>query len=265
MNVYILGDPSHGHNRTSDRTAICVIGVTRGPKRYLLDGYRHRMQLKERWERLRDLQKRWVNMPGVVSVECAWERYGMQSDMEYFEERMRHERIYFPIREVNWTGERGGESKKARVGRLEPYFREGSFLVPWKVWHPRVAPKRDRDGNIVPLADGTPDLGPGVARWFVQDEDDDIHLEPIKGPHARERECLAAGERFRVMDDGIRRIDEDGNVYDLTRMFFEEYRRFPLAAHDDLIDAMSRICDMDTMEPMPIEAMHREVESYQDD
>jgi hypothetical protein len=154
------------------------------------------------------------------------------------------ERYWFEIKELNWTGERGGESKKYRVERLEPEFRAGSFLVPWKVWHPRVAPKLDEDGNPILLADGKPDLGPGVARWFLRDGDDDIHLEAIRGMHEKERRCKAAGEHWRIMGDGLRRIDEDRNVYDLTRIFFEEYRRFPLAAHDDLIDAMSRIRDM---------------------
>ena len=64
--------------------------------------------------------------------------------------------------------------------------------MPWKVWHPRVAPKRDADGNIIKLSDGTLDLGPGVARWFVEEGADDIHLEAIKGPHAEERRCKAA-------------------------------------------------------------------------
>ena len=138
MNVYILGDPSHGHNKTSDRTAIAVIGVARGPKRYLLDGYRHRMQLQERWERLRDLQKRWVNMPGVVSVDCAWERYGMQSDLDYFLERQRIENCFFPIREVNWTGERGGEFEEGARRAARTLLPRG--LVPRAV--EGVAPAR---------------------------------------------------------------------------------------------------------------------------
>ena len=267
MNVYIMGDPSHGHNKTSDRTAIVAVGIDSegidaGSNKYLLDGHCHRMQLQERWARTRDLHKRWSNMPGVNFVKVGWERYGLQSDLDYFLERMAIERYSFPIEELNWTGERGGESKKYRVGRLEPDFRDGNFFVPWKVWHPRVAPKLDADGNPILLTDGLPDLGPGVARWFLKDGDDDIHLEAIKCPHAEERRCKSAGENWRVMDDGLRRLDEDKNIYDLTRVFFEEYRRFPLAAHDDLIDAMSRIHDMEPSRAVPWERI--EVEDFPD-
>jgi hypothetical protein len=89
MNVYIMGDPSHGHNKTSDRTAIVAVatdteGIDIGGNKYLLDGYCHRMQLQERWVRLRDLHKRWSSMQGVQMVEVGWERYGMQSDLDYF-------------------------------------------------------------------------------------------------------------------------------------------------------------------------------------
>jgi hypothetical protein len=239
LNVYIAIDPSLGRNKTSDRTAIVVVGIDGGGNRYLLDGYCHRMPLSERWERLKALHKKWSSMPGVQLVKTGLERYGMQSDLEYFEERMRIERYWFEIMEVGWTGERGGESKKARVGRLEPYFREGSFFVPGRVWHAGA---------------GNAELH---ARWFLVEDSDEIKYRACPGLHAEERRAKTNGERWRLMEPIMRR-DEDGNIYDLVRVFFEEYALFPFSPRDDLLDAMSRVEDMDPQPAVRFEQLEPE-------
>jgi hypothetical protein len=246
LNVYIMVDPSKGRNKTSDRTAMAVIGIDTNENKHLLDGYCHRMPLSERQQRLRDLHKKWSKMPGVQLVKVGYERYGMQSDVEYFQERMRLEGYFFEIVEVNWTGERpGGESKKARVGRLEPMFREGSFLVPGRVWHPTL-------GNAE-----------NHAQWYLEEGSDEIKYRPDAGLIKREQQAKARGEHHRLMEPIMRR-DEDGNPYDLTRVFFEEFALFPFSPRDDLLDAMSRIADMDPRPPVSYEQMRVEVEDYVD-
>lgn len=241
LNVYILGDPSKGKSSSSDRTALAVIGIDTLGKKYLLDGYCHRMQLSERWQRLRELHKKWSGMPGVQSVEVGYERYGMQSDQEHFEHCMRLERYRFELKELNWTGDAGRESKAHRVERLEPDFRGGLFLVPAKVWHPNV------QGH--------------VARWHLEEGDDEIHYTAHRAPHQIESRTKASGEHWRLMEP-IRRIDEDGSIYDLVRVFFEEFRFFPFSPRDDLVDAMSRIYDMEPRAAEKHETV--EVEDYVD-
>ena len=60
------------------------------------------------------------------------------------------------------------------------------------------------------------------------------------------------------------RRDEDGNPYDLTRVFLEEFALFPFSPRDDLLDAMSRIADMEARAPVPYEQMTVEVLDYVD-
>jgi hypothetical protein len=241
MNVYIMGDPSKGRSATSDRTALVVIGIDTAGNKYLLDGFCHRMQLSERWQKLEMLQRKWSNMPGVQTVRVGYERYGVQADDEYFDEKMRESGRRFEITELNWTGQVGRQSKENRVERLEPDFRNGNFFVPAKVWNANV--------------DGT------VAVWYLEDEKDEIFYEAARGLHRLERQVKSNGENWRLVEP-IRRVDEDGNIYDLTRVFFEEMTFFPFSPRDDLIDSMSRIYDM---EPRPAVVHERVViEDYAD-
>lgn len=247
LNVYIMGDPSKGKSATSDRTAIPVIGIDSNGNKYLLDGYCHRMPLSERWKRLEELQRKWSNMPGVQSVNVGWERYGIQADEEYFEEQMRLTGRRFEIAELNWTGQVGRQSKQSRVERLEPDFRLGSFFVPARVWHP----------DIEQAVTGK---SPSVT-WAIDEGSDEIKYRPYPNLHKDERRVQQSGERWRLMDP-IRRKDEDGNLYDLTRVFFDEYVFFPFSPRDDLIDAMSRIYDMSPMPATKFETF--EVQDFHD-
>ena len=237
MNVYIMGDPSKGRSKTSDRTALAVIGIDSLGNKYLLDGYCHRMPLSERWKKIKELRNKWRKYPGVQSIKVGYERYGMQSDDEYFEEKMILEKDVFEIIELGWTGERGRESKTHRVERLEPDFRNSGFFVPGKVWH---------------------HAHPKGARWSINEDSDEIEYRSDPGAHKQERQVVNAGEMHRLIDP-IRRVDEDGAIYDLTRVFFEEFRFFPFSPRDDFIDSMSRIYDMD-----PMKAVRHETVTVED-
>ena len=129
LNVYIVADPASSKKKGSDRTVILVIGVDANLNKWLLDGYAHRMNLKERWEALYLLRKRWMNMRGVQSVQVGYEKYGMQSDIEHFESQMERIGDSFEIKELNWTSE-GNQSKVDRVQRLYPDFAMGKFFLP---------------------------------------------------------------------------------------------------------------------------------------
>lgn len=277
LNVYIMGDPSMGKRagtgtqlsvkKSSDRTAIVVIGIDSAGNKYLLDGMCHRMKLSERWANLKRLYLRWqppaeresgfhgeAGAEGVMNIEVGWERYGMQSDLEYFQEKMLEKgNPGFLINELSWTRE-GDQSKKARVQRLEPDFRENKFYVPAKVWRSNVA-WAERGSDAIRS-------GPRVCLWGVEDAGTVVYRPiPLDGDRGnvpmltrQERMAIAAGERFRLVN-AIMRVDEDDKPYDLTSIFFNEYLRFPFAPHDDLIDAMSRIYDM---RPIAAEVLERD-------
>lgn len=128
LNVYIMVDPASSRKKESDNTAMAVIGIDAGDNWYLLDGYCHKMKLSERWERMRDLRKRWLREPGVQMVRVGYERFGLDDALEYFDERMRLEKESFEVVELAWPRE-GPGSKADRVQRLEPKFRQGKFFL----------------------------------------------------------------------------------------------------------------------------------------
>jgi len=225
LTVYIMGDPSKGIRAGSDRTAIAVIGMDSAGNKYLLDGVRHRMNLSQRWEELKRLYKKWTAARGVQAVMVGWERYGLQTDDEYFRERMQLEGFSFPIAELAWTRE-GNESKAARVERLQPDIEHSRFFLPGLVWQ----------------------AGSRENLWSVNIDRGQIDLRALTAPTNTMLDAKRTDEEWRLVKPLIRK-DEHGELYDLTRAFMEEAMFFPFGSHDDLIDATSRIYDMDAIPP----------------
>ena len=62
----------------------------------------------------------------------------------------------------------------------------------------------------------------------------------------------------------IRRRNEDGSVYDLTREWMNEALFYPFAPKRDLIDASSRIYDVNAIAPVQNEGREAEPRSYAD-
>jgi len=217
LNVYIMIDPSKGKHAKSDSTAVAVVGVDVNRNKYILDGWRHRMTLSVRWKLVRDLWKRWNNMPGVESVFIGYEQFGMQTDIEYFEERMEIEKCSFPIEELCWPRD-GKTSKEKRIERLEPDFRSGRIKLP--------------------------------AVFEFDDEGARTPRDPRKTKVAQE--VMANNEEWRVAKP-IHKKDSDGKLYDTLDRMMEEYTFFPFAPSDDFLDALSRIYDMEASPPVHYE------------
>ena len=226
LNVYIMCDPANSKKKESDNTAFAVVGVDAAGNRYLLDGFRHKMGLKERWEALRGLRRVWMRQPGVQMVKCGYERYGMQSDLEYFEQEMIRDKEAFEIIELSWTSD-GTKSKDDRVQRLQPWFKSGRFYLAM------VCQRRDEAGNMVPYET------------------------------ANQKKVREGGQAFRIFQP-VRARDHEGNVYSLNKGFLDEYLTYPFSAKKDLIDAVSRIEDMEPVPPVVIDERTLEPETSVD-
>lgn len=128
--------------------------------------------------------------------------------------------------------------------------------------------RRDKDSfEIVELA--WPREGPGSKIDRVQ------RLEPyfragrfflpavVQDETKAQARVIAEGQPFRVFKPTQRR-DEEGRMYSLNKSFLEEYLVFPFGVHDDLIDAMSRIEDIDASPPVIVDERVLEPEIFED-
>jgi hypothetical protein len=255
LNISITCDPSKGLNASSDNTAIIVLGISSSGVKYLLDGYCHRMSLSQRWEALRDLYLKWSATPGVMNVKVGYERYGAQSDDEYFQERMELEsrtgphrqKVIFPIEILSWTreGTKGEQGKRTRIERLEPDFRNSRILFPLAIFH-----------------DGKP------CTWKMDNDPDSktfqtVIYNDVEGLTKSQMRSVEEGKPDLVCK-AIRRIDQDNKVYDLTDKLIQEYLFFPFGEYKDALDAMSRFYDMDVRPPEIQNRTATEGQTYHD-
>jgi len=279
INVYIMGDYASGEkkDKKTDYSAMVAVGIDHAGNKYLLDGARYRMNLSERWQELSRLYMRWNGAPGVQLISVGYERYGAQSDIQYFEEQMKKEgQPRFAITELNWP-RAGLGSKTARIQRLEPDFSNNKFYLPAKVWRANAVwwidkTGRERAGLKPEGVDGTQKHGARECLWKVDPDTDKIDYRPIPydtmwvkngqivgadTPGASmkiiqdavsmtddERDAKIVGEGYRIRDP-LRRMDPVENaMYDLTAVLIEEFIFDPFSLHDDVIDVLSRIYDM---------------------
>ncbi len=263
MNVYIMVDPSKGRGVRSDRTAIIVIGIDVAGNKYLIDGYAHRMRLSERLAKLKQLEKKWREHPGVQTVRVGYEQYGMQSDLETIEETMQRDGFYFAIEEMNSSNDGSGKNAKPdRISRLEPDMNRGAFYVPAVVHHPDHV-SREYNSALWSIWTEEDHKRGEEAGMEKNPPIDTIIYRPMRALTRQQRYMEATLQRFRILTP-LKRLDENGDMYDLTRMFLEEMRLHPFAAHDDILDAASRVYDLEPKAPVPLEAASTEPTAHPD-
>jgi len=215
VNIYIMVDPASSKKKNSDNTAMSVIAVDAARNKYLVDGFCHKMSLTERWKNMTALRKYWMQQPGVQSVEVGYERFGMRSDLEHFEEKMELTGDHFEIKELNWPQDTPA-AKEDRIQRLVPDFSNGKFFLI------EVVMRKNEQGNVV------------------------------KAESSRQIKMREQGEAYRILKPVFRR-DHEGNRYSLNKMFLDEYLVYPFSKHDDFLDSCSRIYDMDYRPPIIID------------
>jgi hypothetical protein len=216
LNVYIMVDPARSKKKGSAKTAIAVVGVDYAMNKYLLDGFNHKMDLRERWVRTAQMYHNWKRAPGVQNIKVGYEAFGAQADLDYFAEQMQSPQGggHFPIEELMWPRDSEG-SKTDRVQRLGPDLRAHKLYLPI-----------DTDDN-------------NLTR--------------------NQRNALNTGYRHRIARP-IRRKNEGGEIYDLSKDLRMQVHFFPFGGAVDLIDAMSRIYDMEPHAPNFAEPSYMEPE-----
>lgn len=215
LNVYILCDPARSNKKESAKTAFVVMGIDYAANKYVLDGFNHKMDLKERWERMAQLYVRWRSAPGVQRCYVGYEAFGAQADLDYFLEQQRMgNNPKFPIEELKWPRE-GGGSKEDRVQRLGPDLRSHKLFLPFST----------QDGSLTKA----------------------------------QRNMLDSGYQHRISRP-IKRKDENNNIYDLGEELKTQFKYFPFGKYKDVIDAMSRIYDMEPKTPTYREPSYLEPE-----
>lgn len=203
LNIYIMFDPARSKKKGSANSAIVVLGVDYAMNKYLLDGHDMKMDLMQRWQYMAGMHEKWKRAPGVQNIYVGYEKWGAQSDMDYFNEQMRVTGTRFTIIEIEWPRE-GDGSKSDRIQRLGPDFRNHKFFVPYETDEGRLT--------------------------------------------STQRKVKESGYEYRIAKP-IRRKDENNKIYDLSKNLLMQINYFPFGGRVDVLDATSRIYDLEPKAP----------------
>lgn len=166
LNTYILVDPASEKKRTSDYTAIFVVGLGVDQNYYILDFVRDRLSLTQRADAVMRLHRKWR------PLAVGYEKYGMQADIEHLRDRMEREQYRFPVIELG-----GSLKKEDRIRRLIPLFEQR------RIWFPQQLTYTQTDH---------------VARELVRDFIEEEYAPFPVGRHDDMMDCLA-----RITDEAI--------------------------------------------------------------
>ena len=181
LNLYIMCDPAGAKNKDSDYTVFILIGLGSDRNYYVINWIRDRLSLVER----ANILFKWHQDYKPVGV--GYEKYGMQSDIEHFKDRMERDNYRFGITELG-----GQMSKGARIERLVPIFYQGRLYIP------ETVPYTMYDRTTV-----------DVTRLFVNDE---YKAHPFE-VHDDMLDCLS-----RIVDSEMSAVFPQGNEIDPLRI-----------------------------------------------
>ena len=166
LNIYITVDPAHSKKKGSDYSVFMVIGLGADHNYYVIDIIRDRLSLTERANVLFRLHQQYK------PVAVGYERYGLQSDIEHFQDRMNRDNYRFPIIEMG-----GKTPKNDRILKTVPLFENG------RIWIPEKIIRADYEGKLQ-----------DIVKSFIQEE---FLPFPFVG-HDDMLDCLA-----RILDDKL--------------------------------------------------------------
>lgn len=141
LNLYILVDPAgdpdgkSAKRKASDYTVLALVGLGADRNYYVIKWIRDRLSLTQKGNLLfkwhQDYRPRGVG----------YEQYGLQADIQYFQDRMQRDNYRFGIQTLG-----GKLGKFDRIARLVPLFEQH------RIYTPDSCPYTQYDGTTVDLA-----------------------------------------------------------------------------------------------------------------
>ena len=179
----------------------------------------------------------------VLGVDHAWNLYLLDG---YYDRMKLHDR---------WTVVRGLRRRWMREpGVLSVKVGYERYGLQSDLEHFELEMQRDKDAfEIIELA--WPREGPGskydrIQRLVPHFRQGRFYLaEVVKGETSAQARMRAEGQPWRIFAP-TRRADYMGKMYSLNKSLITEFLTYPFSVHDDLLDATSRIFDIDAHAPV---------------